>query len=223
MSLLLEDGPGNLLEPADWPLRAMAFRSPSPQLSPTLVGGGSNLAVKSERRNTPSPTHAPLNKRDRRRNALADRLMDLSTHFSQNRDGYFRQQLQMLQTDMNLIMRADPYQDQPLDDYGDDVADLVGSSLSGTVPNSTSAVTSTTTNGVNGPVALQRRMESDEAAMSGRVYASFVEEVNHCMEERDAALTQLAVSPAPRSSRRRASLTRRRRRTSMSVSCRTSD
>lgn len=164
----------------------MAY-SPSPQLSPTVLSGGANVPIKSEHPVTPTPPAAPLNKRDRRRNALAERVMDLNNHFSQNRDSYFRQQLQMLQSDMNLIMHADPYQERPLDDLGDELADMVAATFSGAPP--------AVVNAPGGPQALSRRLESDASAMSARIYATFVEDVNNAMEERDMALTMLAVWP----------------------------
>ncbi len=164
-------------------LSTMAF-SPSPQLSPTIFGNGTTVLIKTERAVTPTPPTAPVNKRDRRRNALAERIMDLTTHFSQNRDSYSRQQLQMLQADMNLIMRADPYEGYPLDDMPADLAEMVAANFNG----APSAV-----GGPGGPQALQRRLESDASAMSARIYATYVEEINNHMEDRDVALTLLAV------------------------------
>lgn len=146
---------------------------PSPQLSPRTATAGNSVALKHERAMTPSLLAQPVSKRDKRRTVLAEKLNELTSAFSQNRDSHYRQQLQALQADMNLIMRADPYQDQPLDDSADAIADLISEILSGN-PHST----------VNGELA----------ATSGRRYARFVEQVNNAMEDRDAQMTTLHVS-----------------------------
>lgn len=162
----------------------MAY-SPSPQLSPRAAGPGVT-ALKSERPMTPSAHAQPLSKRDKRRTALSEKLNEITAAFSNNRDSHYRQQLQTLQADMNLIMRADPYQGRPLDDFGDDVAELVGAAMAGT---SYAAV-----NGAGVGHGGQRRPDPEASASSGRWYARYVEEVNNAMEERDAALTVLHVS-----------------------------
>lgn len=115
----------------------------------------------------------PLTKRDKRRTALAEKLNDLTSTFSQNRDSHYRQQLHALQADMNLIMRADPYQDHPLDDSADGIAESINDILSGN-PHPTA-------NGEPPPT-------------SGRRYARFVEKLNNAIEERDAKITTLHVS-----------------------------
>ena len=150
----------------------MAF-SPSPQLSPRTATAGNTHALKHERAMTPSILAPPLSKRDKRRTLLAEKLQDLTSAFSQNRDSYYRQQLQAIQADINLIMQADPYQDQPLDDSADDITKLLNDLMSGN-PHST----------VNGELA----------ATCGSRYARFVEQVNNAIEERDAKLTSLHVS-----------------------------
>ena len=159
--------------------------SPSPQLSPrmTVIGG-----LKGERTITPSPLTQPISKRDKRRSILAEKLNELTMAFSQNRDSHCRQQLQALQADMNLIMRADPYQNQPLDDFGDDIADLITAVVGS---NSNPTVNSA---GAGGPGG-QRKADIETSATSGRWYAKYVEEINNAMEERDASLTVLQVSP----------------------------
>ncbi|KAI9811767.1 MAG: hypothetical protein M1827_005312 [Pycnora praestabilis] len=125
-----------------------------------------------------TPPPQPLSKRDKRRNLLSDRLNDLTASFAQNRDTHYRQQLQALQIDMNLIMRAEPYSGTPLADTGDEIAEMVTSAVTG----------NNSHNGMNG----QRRSEGDGAALAGRWYAKFAEDVNNAMEDRDAGLTMLS-------------------------------
>ncbi|KAI9791222.1 MAG: hypothetical protein M1816_004214 [Peltula sp. TS41687] len=145
--------------------------SPSPQLSPrTATAGHSTNALKHERAMTPSPLAPPLSKRDKRRSLLAEKLQDLTTAFSQNRDSYYRQQLQALQADMTLITRADPYQQQPLEDSPDEITALIDGLISGN-PH---------------PPAT-----GELANLSGMRYARFVQNVNSALEERDAKLTTL--------------------------------
>ncbi|KAI9846149.1 MAG: hypothetical protein M1838_001385 [Thelocarpon superellum] len=132
---------------------------------------------------TSTPPPLPLSKRDKRRGALSDKLNELTASFSQNRDMHYRQQLQSLQVDMNLVMRADPYADSPLDDSGEDIASLVAASMGG-IPHASF-------NGGGFGLAGNRRLDPDTAPLAGRWYAQFVEEANNAAEERDAALTML--------------------------------
>lgn len=161
----------------------MAY-SPSPQPSPTLavMGARSNDQIF-----TPTPPPIPLSKRDKRRSILSEKLNELTTSFANNRDSHYRQQLQALQIDLNLIMRADPYRDAPLDDSGDDIAELVLAAMGGNAQS-----------GVNGAGAvagppMYPRPDKDVAALAGRWYAQYVEDVNDAVELRDTNLTMLEV------------------------------
>ncbi|KAI9815576.1 MAG: hypothetical protein M1832_005437 [Thelocarpon impressellum] len=154
----------------------MAY-SPSPQRSPTMA---SSAGRPHEQHFTPTPPPQPLSKRDKRRGALSEKLNDLTASFSQNRDGHYRQQLQALQVDMTLIMRADPYDDSPLDDSGDEIADMVAAAMGGGGRGD-----------VGGGQPGQRRPEPDGSALAGRWYSRFVEEVNNAAEGRDVELTML--------------------------------
>ena len=78
-------------------------------------------------------------------------------------------------------MRADPYREAPLDDMGDDVDDMVALAMGGSH--------TPTGSGSQGT----RRPESDAAALAGRWYLQFVEDVNNAMEDKDATLTMLEV------------------------------
>lgn len=52
-------------------------------------------------------------KRERKRQLLQDRLQQMSESFSRGRDNAYREQLQKIQLDTTLIMRMDPYADNP--------------------------------------------------------------------------------------------------------------
>lgn len=137
-------------------------RSPSP-IDNMALGPGTG---------SPQPQ---VSKRDKRRNMLADKLSEMMASFSDNRDSHYRAQLSALQADINLILKADPYMNKPLDDAGEEATELVGSIMGSNVPNAPSAGT-------------------DYAAQCGKYYGRFVDSVNDAMEDRDRDLTMLWVS-----------------------------
>lgn len=96
--------------------------------------------------------------------------------FSANKDFHYRQQLQAIQVDTNLILRANPYEENPLPDGSDDIYDMV---IKVTGPNS--QVTNALNNG------------GDVSSIAGKLYSEFAIEVNDAMEERDAAMTSHQV------------------------------
>ena len=122
-----------------------------------------------------SPQPQP-SKRDKRRNMLAEKLAEMMATFSDNRDSHYRAQLAALQADINLIMKADPYANQPLEDSNEEAAELVSQIMGNNVPTAPSAGT-------------------DYIAQCGKHYSRFVDAVNDAMEERDYNLTMLWVSP----------------------------
>ncbi|KAH4858901.1 hypothetical protein HBI88_084710 [Parastagonospora nodorum] len=118
-----------------------------------------------------SPQPQP-SKRDKRRNMLAEKLGEMMASFSDNRDSHYRAQLAALTADINLIMKADPYANAPLDDGGDEASELISQIMGNNVPTAPSAGT-------------------DYIAQCGKHYARFVDAVNDAMEERDYNLTML--------------------------------
>jgi hypothetical protein len=143
-----------------------------------------------------SPQPQP-SKRDKRRNMLADKLSEMMATFSDNRDSHYRAQLAALQADINLIMKADPYKNEPLEDSGQEASELISQIMGNNVPTAPSAGT-------------------DYVAQCGKHYSRFVDAVNDAMEERDYNLTMLYVStrsslaaPDANSSRRTSTKTRR--------------
>ena len=131
-----------------------------------------------------SPTPPPLSKRDKRRNAMMDRLQEISQNFAENREYHYRRQLQALQRDVNFITFADPYQNQPLDELLDDYDEDPTTSAAGM------------RGGQYGSMAGNNERQP-RVGKSGR---RFIEEVNNAMEDRDAQLSLIVVSqsiPAP--------------------------
>src|SRR5690242_17353071 len=123
-----------------------------------------------------SPQPQP-SKRDKRRNMLAEKLSDMMAAFSDNRDSHYRAQLAALQADINLIMKADPYKNEPLEDNGQEASELIAQIMGNNIPTAPSAGT-------------------DYVAQCGKHYSRFVDAVNDAMEERDYNLTMLYVRSA---------------------------
>ena len=101
--------------------------------------------------------------------------------FSSNQHQHYRAQLQAVQADMTLILRADPYSTNladsaagMLEDGGEEIRTLV-ESMGAQLPNDELA-------------------QRDYWAMAGSRYKEFVRQVNDLAEERDAELTALHVS-----------------------------
>jgi hypothetical protein len=141
--------------------------SPSPQLSPAM---GSSLRIERQQSNSPPQ---PMSKRDKKRNLLAERLAEITAQFSANRDVHYREQLQALQIDMNLIMEADGHGREPLPNTPAEIDELVQENIRKSMMKSI------------GPTAPPR---------AGKVFADFAKEVNDSMEDRDAALVTHRVS-----------------------------
>lgn len=120
---------------------------------------------------------APMSKRDKRRNTMHDRLNDMDAAFAKDQHQHYRAQLQALQVDMTLILRADPYENMPLDDTPEAIADMI----------------ETVTARLN-PLSPAGR--DDFLAMAGKRYFQYTQKINQAMEQRDADLTALKVCMA---------------------------
>ena len=133
---------------------------------------------------SPSPHPQPLTKRDVRRNRIMEKLQGVIDSFASNQHQHYRAQLQGVQVDMTLVLRADPYGSEgPLPDSHHDVQELIDAVMKGDSHG-------------NG----QFNLPNDEAAradywnMAGKRYREFVRGVNDAIEARDADLTALHVS-----------------------------
>jgi len=126
---------------------------------------------------SPPPQQQPQNltKRDVRRNRIMERLQGMVDSFASNQQNHYRAQLQAVQVDMTLVLRADPYDGGPLEDGGEEVREMVESMLGAAV--------------AAGGEASKR----DYVAMAGKRYAEFAREVNDELEKRDAELVALHV------------------------------
>jgi len=127
-----------------------------------------------DRRVSPSPPPQPLSKRDKRRNNITDKLSDMIQTFTQDQHQHYRAQLQAIQVDMTMILRANPYENRPLDDSAEDVEQEIENVTGGSLPNTDAAV-------------------KDYLALAGKRYHEYVQQINHALEQRDADLTALQV------------------------------
>lgn len=158
----------------------MAY-TPSPQ--PAFHGfasTGLNTTQMIQPSETPPFLHT-ISKRDKRRQALSDKLADISTNFTINRDAYYRNQMHTLQLDMNYINNANLYENKPLDDFSEDILEGLSANIAGPsiVPR---------------PGLPGRRLPEIEAPPgAGKWAAKFVHDINDEFEEKDARLTLLAV------------------------------
>ena len=118
---------------------------------------------------SPPPTQS---KRDKRRQMLAERLANLSEKFSKDRDQAFREQLQKIQIDTSLVMRADPYVDRPLDNFEEDQRRLANSD------------------------AENQSAPRSLLEMAGPRFSQWMETVQDLVEQRDYALTKYKVRTA---------------------------
>jgi len=160
--------------------------SPTPK-SATLPGMANTGRVNTHYHLSPTPPqHHPLNKRDKRRIAMVDRLTEISNNFAENRDAIYRKRLQSYQADITFINNANLYDNKPLDDFGDDPAANTSPALSGQ-----GSVRSTQQGIFNGHMRIDQPLET------GKHAARFVQEVNDALEQKDADLTAAAVSFGP--------------------------
>ncbi|KAI0131049.1 Sds3-like-domain-containing protein [Daldinia grandis] len=82
-------------------------------MAATESAQSSALAATSNKTTRASPP--PQSKRDKRRQAVNDRLAVLADKFSRDKDKHYRDELHKIQIDVNLVGRVDPYADRPLD------------------------------------------------------------------------------------------------------------
>ncbi|KAL8645794.1 MAG: hypothetical protein Q9226_007139 [Calogaya cf. arnoldii] len=144
--------------------------------SPQPIGGFAKVPATAAHMHRQSPTPPPpptLSKRDKRRNALTERLQDIENNFAGHRDFYYRQQLQALNRDANIITCAAPYRNQPLDELNDILDADENLPING---NRVHQHGETTGNG-------ERHPKPDKWARG------FIEQVNNAMEDRDTQLS----------------------------------
>ena len=127
-----------------------------------------------------STTPPLLTKRDKRRNAIEQRMKDIEVTFAMGRQAQSRTQINQISRDINFINRADPYDSKPLEDY----ADEIGSELGFYGKDNVVVGLRGTTVGLS---------DTEARPALGKWASKFVQDVNDEMEKRDTELTEVAV------------------------------
>ena len=118
-----------------------------------------------------------MNKRDKKRQVIADRLTDIVNNFAEKRDVFYGQRLLSLTADMNHINNAQLYDNKALEESDYDITD-------NQQPDASLLAGASGGQGVR--VQPRQRL--------GKHAAAFVQDVNDALEDKDAELTRLAVS-----------------------------
>lgn len=129
----------------------------------------SALATASSKAARPSPP--PQSKRDKKRQVVNDRLAVLADKFSRDKDKHYRDELQKIQIDINLVGRVDPYADRPLDAIDREYREM-------------QQPVSTSSNGSPKRSLLE---------MAGPTFSEWVHQVEDLVEHRDFEMTSQKV------------------------------
>ncbi|GAW15263.1 hypothetical protein ANO14919_046720 [Xylariales sp. No.14919] len=113
----------------------------------------------------------PQSKRDKKRQVLSDRLSALSEQFNREKDRHYREELQKIQVDVNLVSRVDPYADRPLDEIDRERRERELSQA---------------TNGANNNTNNSHRSLLE---MAGPTFQEWIHEVEDLLETRDYDMT----------------------------------
>ena len=127
---------------------------------------------------TPSlASQQPQNKKERKRMQLAERMASIHQTFEQSHNDHYWAYLSAAQCEINLLMRADPYREGPLDDSPEGIAQLMAEARKE----------------ICGSRPIAPNAEASFQHASGKFYPEFVREVNGALEQRDADLTAVHV------------------------------
>lgn len=132
--------------------------------APSVPGGRAD-------RRSPPPT--AQSKRDRKRQALSEKMSAMFDRLQREQDHTYRDQLQKIQLDTTLVQRFDPYDPRVLEI----IAEL---------QREHEAAQGQSVNAESGRSLLD---------MAGLQFLSFIEEVEDLIEARDFGLTQSKVKP----------------------------
>ncbi|KAI2642283.1 Sds3-like-domain-containing protein [Xylaria nigripes] len=119
----------------------------------------------------PRQSPQPQSKKDKKRQAVNDRLSALSEQLSRDKDKHYREELQKIQVDVNLVSRVDPYADRPLDEIDRERRERELSQA---------------TNGANKSTTGSQRSLLE---MAGPTFQEWIHEVEDLVETRDYDMT----------------------------------
>lgn len=143
---------------------------PNPVMAASDNAVPSALGGKAERRSPPPP--AAQSKRDRKRQALMERLSSMTDKFQREQDMSYRDQLQKVQYEISLVQRFDPYDANALEM----AAELQKEHKQTQGP----------------PVHAENARSLMD--MAGIKFPNFIDEIEDLVEIRDFQLTQSKVS-----------------------------
>ncbi|KAI0865469.1 Sds3-like-domain-containing protein [Xylaria cubensis] len=123
-------------------------------------------------RSSPQPQQS---KRDKKRQVLSDRLSALSEQFNREKDRHYREELQKIQVDVNLVSRVDPYADRPLDEIDRERRER-----------ELSQATNGASNNANANANAPHRSLLE---MAGPTFQEWIREVEDLLETRDYDMT----------------------------------
>ena len=120
---------------------------------------------------SPPTGQAQASKRDKKRQVLSEKLALMTEQMSRDRDRHYREELQKIQVDVNLVGRVDPYADRPLDEIQREYRELSHASAS-----------------------AADRPNRTLLEMAGPSFQDWVQTVGDLVETRDYELTTQKVS-----------------------------
>ncbi|KAL9100318.1 MAG: hypothetical protein Q9163_004297 [Psora crenata] len=162
------------------PSQMAFFPSPhSATLPNNLTPGVLKQPYRINRLSPSPPPQQPVNKRDKKRMAMADRLTEISNNFTENRDMHYRERLRSFHTDIACIKNAPLYDNKYLDDSGADLPEDLNPSAAGNTQGGVRTGQQPQFSG-NGSIEVP--------ATLGRHAAQFLQEVNDALEQKDADL-----------------------------------
>ncbi|KAI1740477.1 Sds3-like-domain-containing protein [Xylaria scruposa] len=141
----------------------------APDAGPHVGAGASKNS-----RSSPQPQQS---KRDKKRQVLSDRLSALSEQFNREKDRHYREELQKIQVDVNLVSRVDPYADRPLDEIDRERRERELSQA---------------TNGANNAANANANANASHRSlleMAGPTFQEWIREVEDLLETRDYDMT----------------------------------
>ncbi|GAP87843.1 putative deacetylase complex subunit protein [Rosellinia necatrix] len=133
------------------------------------LDAGQHLGAGTSKLSRQSPQ--PQSKRDKKRQVLSDRLSALSEQFNREKDRHYREELQKIQVDVNLVCRVDPYADRPLDEIDRERRERE---------------LSQNTNGANNNANTSHRSLLE---MAGPTFQEWIRDVEDLLETRDYDMT----------------------------------
>ncbi|KAI0440732.1 Sds3-like-domain-containing protein [Xylaria telfairii] len=136
-----------------------------------VVGAGTSKTLR------PSPQ--PQSKRDKKRQVLSERLSAITEQFNREKDRHYREELQKIQVDVNLVSRVDPYADRPLDEIDRERRERE-------LSQATNGANNTTTNSNNANTNASHRSLLE---MAGPTFQEWIREVEDLLETRDYDMT----------------------------------